>query len=128
MTLQEMLDSLDAVIQTVSASLQTRISALEQSSTRLRDAMVAVAQLVKRFAPEDWTPELRERAQKLMLTSPSCATSWHVFRYSTSAAHRPWFLRPRTAPMKAACAALSQTGRARIITRPARPAHPIQFS
>ncbi|MBO1925942.1 hypothetical protein J4711_15045 [Staphylococcus epidermidis] len=27
--------------------------------------MVAVAQLVKRFAPEDWTPELRERAQKL---------------------------------------------------------------
>lgn len=54
MTLQEMLDSLDAVVQTVSTSLQSSdASALEQSSTRLRDAMVAVSQLVKRFAPED---------------------------------------------------------------------------
>ncbi|RGE43248.1 hypothetical protein DZC30_15625 [Comamonas testosteroni] len=66
MTLQEMLDSLDAVIQTVSASLHASdASALEQSSTRLRDAMIAFSQLVKRFSPEDWTPALRERAQKL---------------------------------------------------------------
>ena len=66
MTLQEMLDSLDAVIQTVSASLQSSDAAtLEQSSTRLRDAMVAVSQLVKRFAPEDWTPALLNRAQHL---------------------------------------------------------------
>ena len=68
MTLQEMLDSLDAVIQTVSASLQTSDAAmLEQSSTRLRDAMIAVSQLAKRFSSEDWTPELRERAQRLNL-------------------------------------------------------------
>lgn len=66
MTLQEMLDSLDAVVQTVSASLQSSdASTLEQSSTRLRDAMVAVSQLVKRFAPEDWTPALLDRAQHL---------------------------------------------------------------
>ena len=66
MTLQEMLDSLDAVIQTVSASLQSPdASALEQSSTRLRDAMVAFSQLVKRFSADDWTPALRERAQNL---------------------------------------------------------------
>ena len=66
MTLQEMLNSLDAVIQTVSASLQSSDAAtLEQSSTRLRDAMVAVSQLVKRFAPEDWTPALLNRAQHL---------------------------------------------------------------
>ena len=66
MTLQEMLDSLDAVIQTVSASLHASdASALEQSSTRLRDAVVAFSQLVKRFSPEDWTPALRERAQHL---------------------------------------------------------------
>ena len=66
MTLQEMLDSLDAVIQTVSASLQSSDAAtLEQSSTRLRDAMVAVSQLVKRFAAEDWTPALLDRAQHL---------------------------------------------------------------
>lgn len=66
MTLQEMLDSLDAVIQTVSASLQSSDAAtLEQSSTRLRDAMVAFSQLVKRFSSDDWTPALRERAQQL---------------------------------------------------------------
>lgn len=66
MTLQEMLDSLDAVIQTVSASLQSPdASALEQSSNRLRDAMVAFSQLVKRFSADDWTPALRERAQNL---------------------------------------------------------------
>ena len=66
MTLQEMLDSLAAVIQTVSASLQSPdASALEQSSTRLRDAMVAFSQLVKRFSADDWTPALRGRAQNL---------------------------------------------------------------
>ena len=66
MTLQEMLDSLDAVVQTVSASLQSSdASALEQSSNRLRDAMVAVSQLVKRFVPEDWTPAMLDRAQHL---------------------------------------------------------------
>lgn len=66
MTLQEMLDSLDAVVQTVSASLQSSdASTLEQSSTRLRDAMVAFSQLVKRFSNADWTPALRERAQHL---------------------------------------------------------------
>lgn len=66
MTLQEMLDSLDAVIQTVSASLQSPdASALEQSSTRLRDAMVAFSQLAKRFSADDWTHALRERAQNL---------------------------------------------------------------
>lgn len=66
MTLQEMLDSLNAVIQTVSASLHASdASVLEQSSTRLRDAMVAFSQLAKRFSPEDWTPALRERAQQL---------------------------------------------------------------
>ena len=66
MTLQEMLDSLDAVIQTVSASLQTSdASALEQSSARLKEVMVAFSQLVKRFTADDWTPQLRERAQQL---------------------------------------------------------------
>lgn len=54
------------MIQTVSASLQSPdASTLEQSSTRLRDAMVAFSQLVKRFSSEDWTPALRERAQNL---------------------------------------------------------------
>lgn len=42
MTLSEMLDSLDAVVRMVSASLQSKDAvALEQSSTRLRDAMAA---------------------------------------------------------------------------------------
>lgn len=66
MTLQEMLDSLDAVVQMVSASMQASDAvAIEQSSTRLRDAMVAFSQLSKRFNAKDWTPELRERAAQL---------------------------------------------------------------
>ncbi|MEQ6436148.1 hypothetical protein V8Z74_14125 [Comamonas sp. w2-DMI] len=66
MTLQEMLDSLDAVVQTASASLQGSDAAvLEQASTRLRDAMVAFSQLARRFSAQDWTPELRERARRV---------------------------------------------------------------
>lgn len=66
MTLQEMLDSLDAVVQMVSASMRAQDpAALEQSSTRMRDAMVAFSQLVRRFGADDWTPELRERAARL---------------------------------------------------------------
>jgi hypothetical protein len=66
MTLQEMLDSLDAVVRTVSGALQASdATALEQSSARLRDAMVAFSQLTKRFSATDWTPELRQRAQHL---------------------------------------------------------------
>ena len=50
MTLSEMLDSLDAVVRMVSASLQSKDAvALEQSSTRLRDAMVAFSELARRF-------------------------------------------------------------------------------
>lgn len=66
MTLNEMLDSLDAIVRMVSASLESRdADSLEQSSGRLRDAMVAFSELVRRFGPSDWTPELRERAQAL---------------------------------------------------------------
>lgn len=66
MTLQEMLDSLDAVVQTVSACLRTADAVtLEKSSTRLREAMVAFSQLVRRFGAKDWTPELRARAARL---------------------------------------------------------------
>ncbi|MDR0226266.1 MAG: hypothetical protein LBI66_07585 [Burkholderiaceae bacterium] len=66
MTLKEMLDSLDAVVRMVSASLDSRnAEGLEQSSGRLRDAMVAFSELVRRFGPADWTPELRERARSL---------------------------------------------------------------
>lgn len=66
MTLKEMLDSLDAVVQMVSASMQSRnADALEKSSGRLRDAMVAFSELVRRFGPADWTDELRERAHAL---------------------------------------------------------------
>ena len=66
MTLSEMLDSLDAVVRMVSASLQSKDAvALEQSSTRLRDAMVAFSELARRFSAADWTQELRERAQAL---------------------------------------------------------------
>ncbi len=66
MTLNEMLDSLDAVVQMVSASMQSRnADALEQSSTRLRDAMMAFSELARRFHPADWTDELRQRAQAL---------------------------------------------------------------
>ncbi|MCO5339430.1 MULTISPECIES: hypothetical protein [Delftia] len=66
MTLSEMLDSLDAVVRMVSASLQSKDAvALEQSSTRLRDAMAAFSELARRFSSADWTQELRERAQAL---------------------------------------------------------------
>lgn len=66
MTLSEMLDSLDAVVRMVSASLQSKDAvALEQSSTRLRDAMAAFSELARRFSAADWTQELRERAQAL---------------------------------------------------------------
>ena len=66
MTLSEMLDSLDAVVRMVSASLQSRDAlGLEQSSTRLRDAMAAFSELARRFGPADWTPQLRRRAQEL---------------------------------------------------------------
>lgn len=66
MTLKEMLDSLDAVVQMVSASMQSRnADALEKSSGRLRDAMVAFSELVRRFEAADWTAELRERALAL---------------------------------------------------------------
>jgi len=61
-----MLDSLDAVVRMVSASLQSQDAAgLEQSSTRLRDAMAAFSELARRFSATDWTQELRERAQAL---------------------------------------------------------------
>ncbi|MFG0595646.1 hypothetical protein ACF8OH_13640 [Delftia sp. WSY_9] len=66
MTLSEMLDSLDAVVRMVSASLQSKDAvALEQASTRLRDAMAAFSELARRFSAADWTQELRERAQAL---------------------------------------------------------------
>ena len=115
MTLQEMLDSLDAVIQTVSASLQTSdASALEQSSTRLRDAMVAVAQLVKRFAPEDWTPELRERAQKL--NADIALMRDQLARLSVLTQRRTQALVPaaQDSTYESSLRGASQTGRARI--------------
>lgn len=66
MTLKEMLDSLDAVVRMVSASLSSRnADALEKSSGRLRDAMMAFSELARRFGADDWTDELRQRARTL---------------------------------------------------------------
>jgi hypothetical protein len=66
MTLEETLDALDAVVQSTSRALQAADApALEQSSGRLRDAMVAFASIAQRFTASDWSPQSKERAQKI---------------------------------------------------------------
>ena len=115
MTLQEMLDSLDSVVQTVSASLQTSdASTLEQSSTRLKDAMVAFSQLVKRFTAQDWTPELRERARHL--DQEISQVRDQLARLSVLNQHRTRALVPAAedSTYKSSLLGASQTGRARI--------------